>query len=539
MSVSIPIRAVAVPRWLSIADVERVSLALAAAAAVVMRVAAVFRYRIDSDEPQHLHVVWGWTHGLLPYRDFFDNHMPLFHVLCAPLLRIIGERPDALIAMRLAMLPLYAITIALTYRIAASCYGRRVAMWGAVVAALVPGYLLWSTEFRTDDLWTVFWLASVAILVSAPPRIMRVAASGFVLGLAASVSAKTTLLLLSLAIGAVAAGQARGKAVVAFLLAFAIPPAAIVLYFAHQGAFEAFVYGAFSHNILSRVHVWRLVLFPFLLTAIALVGLRVTDSPRRMFLFITAHFYAAAMYCLWPLVEHEHWLPYFPLAAITIVPLLRIRQVMGLVLVEVILTLGIGQLWRDQTRADLAVVQQTLDLTRPGEPVMDLKGETVFRNRAFFYVLEPLTKHRIRAGRIRDTIVADMLRTKTMLVVQDHYGFPRETRRFLRRNFVSVGAVRVAGKIVHGPTFEIEVPGEYAVVGDGDAFTGFLDGAPYAGPRNLVAGIHTMAPSDRYAVLWARAAERGLTPFGVPQHKLLHRPHVRRGNREVSCAKHQ
>ena len=32
----------------------------------------------DSDEPQHLHVVWAWANGLLPYRDVFDNHAPLF-----------------------------------------------------------------------------------------------------------------------------------------------------------------------------------------------------------------------------------------------------------------------------------------------------------------------------------------------------------------------------------------------------------------------------------------------------------------------------
>ncbi|HXG22864.1 MAG TPA: hypothetical protein VNN62_27790, partial [Methylomirabilota bacterium] len=58
----------------------------------VLRLLYVFHYPIDSDEPQHLHVVWGWTQGLLPYRDIFDNHMPLFHLLYAPLLALIGER---------------------------------------------------------------------------------------------------------------------------------------------------------------------------------------------------------------------------------------------------------------------------------------------------------------------------------------------------------------------------------------------------------------------------------------------------------------
>jgi len=50
-----------------------------------MRVWLIFRYRFDSDEPQHMHVAWGWAHGFIQYRDVFDNHMPLFHLLTAPL----------------------------------------------------------------------------------------------------------------------------------------------------------------------------------------------------------------------------------------------------------------------------------------------------------------------------------------------------------------------------------------------------------------------------------------------------------------------
>ena len=52
------------------------------------------RFRWDSDEPQHLHVVWAWANGLLPYRDVFDNHSPLFHWLCWPVFAWLAERPD-------------------------------------------------------------------------------------------------------------------------------------------------------------------------------------------------------------------------------------------------------------------------------------------------------------------------------------------------------------------------------------------------------------------------------------------------------------
>src|SRR5437867_7169049 len=94
-------------------------------ALAALRTAILFRYRIDSDETQHLHVVWAWRHGLLPYRDLFDNHMPLFHVLSLPLLLAAGERPEALIAGRLAMVPLFALIVVLMYRLAASCYEHR------------------------------------------------------------------------------------------------------------------------------------------------------------------------------------------------------------------------------------------------------------------------------------------------------------------------------------------------------------------------------------------------------------------------------
>ena len=525
---SLAIDARVLPRWRTLVVAERLALAMAMFAAALLRTIAVFHYRIDSDEPQHLHVIWGWTHGLLQYRDLFDNHMPLFQILYAPLLRMVGERADALIAMRLAVLPLYALMLALTYHIALACYPRRIAQWSTVVTALFPLFLLGTTEFRTDDLWSVFWLASIAILVRGTLTNARVAAGGFALGMAAAVSAKTTLLLLAICVGAGvvarisrAGGHRPLRCVVIFLAAFAIPPAAIALYFAARGAWQPFLYGVITHNIVHHFRTARLILLPGLLLLIAILARRVADSPRRLFLFVTAHFYAAALYCLWPLVEHEHWLPYFPLAVVTLLPMFfTYRRVVAIAAVEITLVIVAGTLWRDNTREGLAVVEQTLQLTTPGESVMDLKGETVFRPRAFFYVIEPLTKHRIHSGRIGDTIVSDILRARTMVVAEDHYNFPRLARKFLRRNFISVGAVRVAGRILRAgeSRFRIDVPAEYAIVGEKNPVAGDIDGQPYDRPRYLAAGAHTInpPPPDRsYALLWSRAAALGFKPSGL------------------------
>src|ERR1043166_4222331 len=123
------------------------------AAAFVSRVLLIFRYRFDSDEPQHMHVAWGWAHGLAQYRDVFDNHMPLFHLLSSPLFASTGDDPRLLFAARVSMLPLWVAAIVLVWRIARSLFDETTAWWSAALAAVVPPFFLGSLESRTADLW--------------------------------------------------------------------------------------------------------------------------------------------------------------------------------------------------------------------------------------------------------------------------------------------------------------------------------------------------------------------------------------------------
>src|ERR1700710_488430 len=84
---------------------ERWLAGLLLALAFALRAYYIFHYRYDSDEPQLLHTTWGWTQGLLQYRDFFDNHTPLFHIVFSPLVAALGERTNILSFMRFAMVP--------------------------------------------------------------------------------------------------------------------------------------------------------------------------------------------------------------------------------------------------------------------------------------------------------------------------------------------------------------------------------------------------------------------------------------------------
>ena len=66
--------------------------------------------------------------------------------------------------------------------------------------------------------------------------------------------------------------------------------------------------------------------------------------------------------------------------------------------------------------------------------------------------------------------------------------------------------------------FAIAIPGPYAVVTPAGAAAGSLDGATYSGPRELEAGSHDFIPTaglQPFAVVWARAIERGYSPFAA------------------------
>src|ERR1700736_7038240 len=50
----------------SVIHTDTVTAVLLIGAALILKIAYAFHYRIDSDESQHLHVVWSWTQGMLP-----------------------------------------------------------------------------------------------------------------------------------------------------------------------------------------------------------------------------------------------------------------------------------------------------------------------------------------------------------------------------------------------------------------------------------------------------------------------------------------
>ena len=179
---------------------EALGLSVLGAATILLRAAYCFAFPFDSDEPQHLHIAWAWTQGLLPYRDVFDNHAPLFHVLSAPLVALIGENPRILVFMRLALIPLSAATLWGSYLLGRRIFGARAGWWAAILCGLSPTFFFKSVEYRTDVLWAALWVLAMAVFLSGPPAPRRWFCGGLLLGACLAVSLKSVMLLSALGI---------------------------------------------------------------------------------------------------------------------------------------------------------------------------------------------------------------------------------------------------------------------------------------------------------------------------------------------------
>jgi hypothetical protein len=535
---------------------ETVVVAALVSGLALLRSIDALRFRVDSDEAQHLHVVWGWTHGLLQYRDVFDNHAPLFHLLYAPVLLLVGERANVVPTMRLTVLPLYLLALAGTYGIAEALFSRRIALWATLLTAFYGTFFFTSLEFRADDLWAALWLLGLACLVRGEATPWRRGAAGLLLGAALGTSLKTTLLLASVGIAALAVrradwrdtparGQPRPLACgAAFLAGLVLVPAALLAYFAFRGGLAAMYDDTIAHNVLPGLGLWhsaslRILMVPAATPLLWLGARRIGRAAptaalarRRVFVSLTLGVAATLLFGVWPLVTRQDYLVLDPLIILLATgfvlthppaPLRRLRAStvpLALIGIESLVLVTCAPPWRDGTRDYTSMVAAVLRLTAPDDYVMDVKGEAVFRPRPYYYAIEHITKARLKRGLIADDVAERLVATGTTVAMLDQANFPPDGRAFLNANYLPVGPVRVLGRFLAPASapvrFDVAIPTRYAIVAEDGRPDGMLDGLPYDGPRFLRRGAHEFEPTgraSRLALVWEPALEHGFSPF--------------------------
>jgi hypothetical protein len=508
----------------------------------------VFHWFIDPDETQHLHIVWGWTHGLAQYRDIFANNMPLFHLLCAPLFAAVGERADIVPVMRLQMIPLSAVMLTCTYLIGCALYSKRVGLWAVVFLMWFAPFVLVAIQFRTDVLWGAVWLVAMAAILGGSLSWKRTLTAGFFIGSAVAVSQRTVWLLLGLGITAVAlmtlvpelrTRQSLRRATKLTAVASAgaaVVPLALVGFLMSKGLLADLIRWAFGFNAITNVDPLRDSCWwwpPFIVVSVLLYwGARqlIRRAPylelgiKRAAVLLFTGMSSAVFWVFSPTLHQGALLPTVPLAMALLTPWLLALRPALVILIEIGLLLFAHYRFRNdwRPRAQEELLQQVLRLTDPGDYIMDRKGETIFRHRPYFYALVKITMHRIARGEVRDDIVDCIITTRTCVAVANLNGFPQADRKFLDSNFLVRGRVRVAGQRLrtrgsastHSIPFSLSIPARYIIVTESGTAKGQLDGEPFDGPRFLDCGPHEYRPAEgesQLALVWAQAVERGFT----------------------------
>jgi hypothetical protein len=550
---------------------EFIAAAVLFALMIVIRIVNILHYRFDSDEPQHLHVIWGWARGFVQYRDLFDNHMPLFHIVFAPIFGVIGDRATILYEMRFVLLPMYFVAAWCTYKISATLFSTRAGIWAVILAGLYTGYHFISLEFRTDNLWAPLWLLCLTVLVTGPLTVRRSLVAGVLLGLCFGISMKSVLFLLSIAVAALLALLLVGRrnlfaswihlvqCIAAFVVSTATIPAILIIFFAFKGLWHDFRYCVFDFNFLVLGTAQNSLAYRIRLTLTIIIALpiilyvarrmvRATAGAglafRRVFILMVSTSYFLAFKTFWPVKSHDDDPPFYPLVAVLCSGALlaastrligsewkagqilrRVPVPAFLAVGEIVVLIAMQPIWKDRTRRETDLLRNVLTLLKPGDYVLDCKGEAIFRQRSVRAVYETITKSAIQRGLILDNAPQRCVDTRTCVVATTLIRrLPRDTSHFVRRNYLRVtNNLRIAGKELKPSAtnplrseFEVTIPASYEIISPSENVSGTLDGIPYNGGRFLAAGSHTFEstlPSRSLVLLWSQAVDRHFTPF--------------------------
>jgi hypothetical protein len=464
---------------------------------LVLRLWFVLRHGVDSDEPQHLHVIYGWLKGEIPYLDRFDNHTPLFAWFFMPLAGLLGETPDVVLWARIAEIPLSFGVLGLLYLLVSRLHGRTVALWTVALTLALADWALKSVEFRPDVLWTVLFFLALLILTKDGGAIgwRGYLLAGLVLGAAFAASIKTSFLVCGLGLGWATAWAVSpamrayftpariASSAVAAVAGFLVVPACFIGWFAVKGALPAMTFALLEVNQPEPAG-WRMVWFFAGAPVAAILGARFARAgwlPAAVFL--SAAFYALLVAGFSPSLKKQTYLPAYPLLVMAGVAAWERQRPCGVALPAglcVALTahqILEGAPWRDGMRDQRELLQETLKLTAPDDFLFDLKGETVFRRRPVHLAYVLATTRGIESGRLEDEDPQRLSETGTAVVVADGTGFSPPMRKFMKDHYLPVGAgrLRVAGRVLK-PSWEngiwveranVAVAGEYVILRNG------------------------------------------------------------------------
>ena len=449
------------------------------ALAVVLRAGVVANRSIDPDESQHLHAAWLVAQGQVPYRDFWEHHVPLFHYAVAPLTAWLPDRPEVYLVARSLMAVLSAVAVILTWRLA-----RRLsadgAIWAAVVLMFLPQFAETSTETRPDVPALVAHLASLLALVrwregGGPAFLWAVGAWQ---GTALALSLKSVFGLAGV-LAVVASTRSDGSggwqgrlgSIARLAGGVVLVVGTLLGVFAANGG-EPALRGLYRDVVRGSVGFvdfektlpsFGSELGAFLMGVLGLVlvlrvrGVRILEHPVHGAILVPTLTSVVVLLLPWTPAVYQHaWLPLLPVVAVYAGLALatlaewarrdpthwRVGIAVAAVVAAVVIPAGESLVFavRNQNASELSVMRAQLRLACPGEPVLDGTALSVFRPAAYRQgALVRGVRESVARGHLAEEVIVDDMRAARAPVAHADFrirGMVGPVAAFLRRHYI-------------------------------------------------------------------------------------------------------
>lgn len=470
---------------------------------ILLRLALTLNKQVDIDEFQHLHAAWMVSQHYQLYRDFWENHTPLFYYFLIPLFRFCREGSGLVIAARLIMsFSAFAILL-MTYALARTHHDRGTSFLAVLILSYMAIFMQKSIEVRPDQILVALWLASLwmSIRALAVDQKSKLFFAGFLLGVAFLFSPKALLPLAAMSFTfAALSGLRRPRAAFlrfvrlqgSYALGFMVPVVACLAWFYQAGTFREMLRLTVLENLRYPDHYRPFYLLHltnicfFLLAgvgvAIHLRSLRKSFISAResrlamllptlflltIFIFVEAAAYPQSVLLFAPLLavygaealrisidsliakrrsppgaKTQSWSAYAPQFLF-----LTFTLAAGLFIPGIMLLIK-NTPFTSTNAAQFRRMEYVLKLTRPTEVVFDGQSAYVFRPQAFFYsTLFRAILRRIEEGDIREQIPQSLINSNCRVIIYDErvLRLPPAVQSFLRANYEASAESEVYG----------------------------------------------------------------------------------------------
>lgn len=452
---------------------------------IIFRVALTLNREVDIDEFQHLHAAWMVSRHYMLYRDFWENHTPLFYYLLIPLFHFVREGTWLVIVARIIMSCTAFVILFLVYLLARIDHDRKTSCLAVLILSYMVIFVEKSIEVRPDQILISLWLTSLWMAIRSITRGQKLAllSAGGLLGVAFLFSPKALLTFTAMCITFAVLSFVKRKEYGftgfvklegLYTLGFMAPIAVCFALFYHVGLLKAMLTFTVLENLrypdpfrpTYLLHLRNICFF-----ALAGAGLlmqvrnlrrgliRVSESRLVIlissltllviFVFVEAAPYAQSVLLFAPLLaiygaealnssiegviqisyRRERWHRLLPFA---------FAMAAGLVIPGTMLLLKARPFSRTNAE-QFERLEYVLKITRSSDVVFDGKSAYIFRPQAYFYTpFYHAVLSRIENGEIQQSIPQSLTSTHCAVVIYDERVsmLPASTQSFLRANYL-------------------------------------------------------------------------------------------------------